>query len=250
MNASSSHLPRPTRCLVGLVVVAFVALLATLLGPVDLAAAAGERAGDVVVVSPSGETLGSGGSATPFGLRVPSGAACQGDSAAGSYRVEAFMVPTGTDPASLVYGELAPEGENAWGLWDTNTESFDGGLTAQADPGRPGLIVDLPNFSWGVLLPGEMKPGDYRIGIACSLFNETTRYWDTTYTVVSDVSDEPGQFRWTAAPLSETSSTGSSGSSSALLAGVLVVLVLAVAIAFLLVRSRSGRTSPPKERSS
>ena len=63
---------------------------------------------------------------------------------------------------------------------------------------NPGLISDLPNFSWGVLLPDEMKPGDYRIGIACSLFNETTRYWDTSYTIVADSSDEPAQFRWTA----------------------------------------------------
>ena len=62
----------------------------------------------MVVVDPSDAVLEGGGSATPFGLRLPEGAACQGDSADDSYRVEAFLVPEGTDPGSVVYGELAP----------------------------------------------------------------------------------------------------------------------------------------------
>jgi hypothetical protein len=227
-----------------------------------VAVASGERAGDVVVVDERGAVATEGGSATAFGLHLPAGAACPGDSADDDYRVEAFLVPEGTDVGSVVYGELAPQVEGGSSLWDTNTNVFDGELTSDAPPGDPGLIVNLPNFSFGVLYPDELAAGAYRIGIACSLFNDTERYWDTSFVVTADASDQPAGFRWTADPPADAdrilaSSTGSSDSSassgigtSGVLIVLLVLLLLVAGVAYLWLRVRTPRPSAPKERSS
>jgi hypothetical protein len=244
------------RSLVALIAVAISAFLVLGAGP---ARAAGERAGDVVVVDENGAVATEGGSATPFGLRLPSGAACPGDSADESYRVEVFLVPEGTDLGTVVYGELAPEVEGGSSLWDTNTNVFDGELTSDAPPGEPGLIVNLPNFSFAVLYPGELAAGDYRIGVACSLFNNTERYWDTSFSITEDASDQPAQFVWTATPpegadqivASASSSTESSGiGTTGVLVILLVLLLLAAGIAYLWLRTRTPRPSASKERSS
>lgn len=233
------------------VIVAATALLgivtAGLFTGTSVASAAGERAGDVTVVNESGSPLAEGGSATPFGLKLPADAACQGDSADDGYRVGGFLVPEGTDPGGLVFGELGPVGDGLLGLWDTNTASYEVKLTAEADPGQPGRIVDVPNFSWAVLYPEEMKPGTYRIGIACTLLNDTTRYWDTSYTVVSDSSDQPAQFRWSA---TSSGSSGNSSNSTLVLVGIGVLILLLVIVVVFALRSRAGRTPSPKEFSS
>ncbi len=242
-------------------VLAFLVAMVAMVGGAR-AHAADDRAGDVVVVDESGAVATAGGSATAFGLRLPSGASCPGDSADDDYRVEAFLVPEGTDVGSVVYGELAPQVEGGSSLWDTNTNVFDGELTSDAPPGEPGLIVNLPNFSFAVLYPGELAAGDYRIGIACSLFNETQRYWDTSFVVTADPADQPAAFRWTAEPapdadriLASSSSpatpSGSSGiGTTGVLLVLLVLLVLAAGVSYLWLRLRTHRPSAPKERSS
>ena len=225
------------------------------------ASAAGDRAGDVVVVDQTGAVLTAGGSATAFGLRLPADAACPGDSADDNYRVEAFLVPDGTDVGSVVYGELAPEVQGASSLWDTNTNVVDGELTSDAPPGQPGRIVNLPSFSFAVLYPGELAAGKYRIGIACSLFNVTERYWDTSFVVTEDSSDQPAQFRWTAdppegadqllaaAPAASSSSSSGFGTTGVLLI-LLVILLVAAGISYVWLRTRTPRPSASKERSS
>lgn len=242
-------------------VVALVVVAVGLVGGTG-AGAADDRAGDVVVVDETGAVATSGGSATAFGLRLPTGASCPGDSADDDYRVEAFLVPEGTDVGSIVYGELAPQVEGGSSLWDTNTNVFDGELTSDAPPGEPGLIVNLPNFSFGVLYPGELAAGDYRIGIACSRFNDTERYWDTSFVVSADPADQPAAFRWTAEPApgadrilaSSSSPAARSGSSGIGTGGVLVILLvlllLSAGVAYLWLRLRTPRSSAPKERSS
>ena len=55
------------------------------------------------VVAPSGRPIDGGGSATPFTLRLPDGAACPGDSANDGYRVNSYMVPLDVDPTTVTY---------------------------------------------------------------------------------------------------------------------------------------------------
>jgi hypothetical protein len=93
-------------------------------------AEAATAAGAVQIVeapdSPApGTPLSAGASNTPFGIRLPDGAACSGDSATGGYRVQSYMVPTSVDPATLVFGAAGPDplglGDNfAQALYDVD----------------------------------------------------------------------------------------------------------------------------------
>src|SRR6185295_3009920 len=38
--------------------------------------------------------------------------------------------------------------------------------------------------------------GRYRVGIACTLFRETAKYWDTELVLAASPGDTPGQFVW------------------------------------------------------
>jgi hypothetical protein len=199
------------------------------------------RGGDAVVVDESGGALAQGGSATWFSIRLPDGASCPGDSADDGYRVEGYVVPKGTEMGELTFGEVLPNGENMWPLWDADTDPYVGGFTSEAETGQPGLISELPRFSFGVMLPGEMAPGDYRLGIACSLEDATTRYWDTAFVVATDATDQPAQFTWTAPDGGDDSTGGSSVPVLAVAIGAFVVLVGGAVVA---VRARTSSRSP------
>jgi hypothetical protein len=224
---------------------ALVAVVAApLLGTVAPASAQGERAGDAVVTvgGDPGTPLGAGGSATVFGLRLPVGASCQGDSAHDDYRVKSFLVPDGVDPGSLVFGELKPTADGAWSLWAESTDPYVNGLTGQADAGQPGPINNVPAFTFSVLFPGELAAGGYRIGLLCYHDDETTRYWDTAFVISADSADQPAKFRWTA-PSSGGSSSGSSTDIGPWLIGGLIVVLVLLSFVWLAIRHRSPR--PP-----
>jgi len=185
----------------------------------------GERAGSVVVSEPDGTALAEGGSATPFVLRLPDGAACPGDSVDEDYRIQSFIVPDGVDPGGLTYESTKPAGEGRWALYAVNSNPFVQGLTAMAaQPGGPGLIEDLPVFDFVVFPPGTLAEGPNRIGIACTQFNETVRYWDTELVLTDAPQDESAELTWvaTATPAED----GGSNAWAGWLAAVLVAAVL------------------------
>lgn len=183
---------------------ASAALLLLLAAPAPPAAAQVGGVADVVAGADRSRRVDGGGSATAFSLRLPPGAACPGDSAEESYRVQSYMVPATVDPASIRYDGLGPV-PFAFGEWatfrqtlyDTSTASFASAQTAEAArPGGPGPVVNLPAFSFGVYQPGDLPPGRYRIGIACSLFNETVSYWGAELVFVDEPDDAPAQVAW------------------------------------------------------
>lgn len=232
---------------VGLGMVVLGALLSVTLG-VGAASAAGERAGDAVVINGLDGTasLTSGGSATSYSLRLPDGAACPGDSANENYRVQSFIVPATDDPATLTYESQKPAGEGRWALYDVNTTPFAQVLTEVATvPGEPGRITPLPQLSFAVFDPGMFPDGRYRIGVACTEWSETKRYWDTEIDIVADPADAPAQLRW--AVVGTTSPDGSAGTS--LLVGLTVVGV-AVAVAVVVLRRRFSPVSSTSSTSS
>ncbi len=190
--------------------------------------AAGPRQGDAVVVAlpDSDQALGEGGSGTLFSLKLPDGASCPGDSANDGYRIQGFMVPATDDPGTLRYKSIQPEGEGRWGLFDEYTTSYAQVLTAKQDaPGGPGRIVNIPRFTFAVFPPGMLKPGNYRIGIACTLLNETVRYWDAELMVSRDSRDQPSELRW--------SVVGFTGNEGRTVPTTAVVAFASVAIALL-----------------
>jgi hypothetical protein len=163
------------------------------------AGAAGVRVGSAMVVRDAGATerRTSGGSSARFSLRLPAGASCPGDSASDGYRVQSFIVPAKDDPGALRYFSVMPVGEGRYALYDVYTNPFIQAQTAKATrPGGPGPIIDIPAFNFEVFPPGKLPAGVYHIGIACSLHNETIRYWDTDVQLTAAPSDHPAQLRW------------------------------------------------------
>lgn len=205
--------------------------------PVDLGSIA------IVLGDRPTQQVDEAGSGEEFGIRLPPGASCPGDSANDQWRVQTFIVPASEDPASLTYDAVGPVGDGLWALYGTDTNPLVHGLTARnSGPGEPGLITGLPSISFAVFPPGTLPDGTYRIGVACTHFRETASYWDTEIEIESSADDEPAGFVWKV--LDQSSASGASsqdagGSNWAILA---VVAVLAIAAGgFALTKRRRAR---------
>jgi hypothetical protein len=205
---------------------------ALVLGPTARASVASPvDAGEVVVVdatNPSKE-LTHGGSATKFSLRLPADATCPGDSAHDQWRVQSFLVPATDDPANLVYGVVTPDGDGRWSLVDGETHPFINVLTPEnSQAGLPGQIGAIPAFSFVLFPPGTLPDGRYHVGIACTYFAKTAKYWDTELVMTTSPDDVPGQLTWrvTDAPKVAGDSGNSAGRWVALGSGCLAIVIL------------------------
>jgi hypothetical protein len=215
------------------------------------AQSAAQRSGDVVIVAAGdhGKALAGGGSTPDFSLRLPDGAVCPGDSANDNYRVQSFLIPANDDPGAIVWRSIGPSGPGQIALYGTDTNQYVQVLTEMnPGPGQPGIVADVPALSFGVYAPTDVAPGSYRLGLACTLFNTTTNYWDTTVTIERDTSDEPAQIHWTATGATASSSSSSSSPLTLVVVGGLAVLAIGGA-AYLFSRRRriDPVPSPTKE---
>ncbi len=154
--------------------------------------------GAVVVVDPEGHRpLRGGGGSTPFTLALPEGAACPGDSVDGNYRVQSFLVPASVDPGEVVYQGLRPQVDGGWALYRADSATYVNQATDLAsEPGGEGTIINVPVFSFAVFEPGMLPLGRAHIGLACSLFTRTMRYWSAEIELTADPHD-PAGVAWT-----------------------------------------------------
>ncbi len=180
------------------------------------ASAAGVDAGALQVLVPpgtaaQGQPLAAGGSATPFALAPPAGAACTGDSATGGYRVQSYIVPAGVDPGTLTFDSSgpAPQGTGV----DLRLPLFSSiGASPYVDQttavatttGGPGLVTGLPSFSFAAFGPDGptfVPPGTYNVGLACTLgvasSTQEDRFWNVQMTFAVDPNDVPSGIAWT-----------------------------------------------------
>ena len=160
------------------------------------ASAVGDRAGLVVVVSTNGMRLTSGGSATDFSLKLPVGASCTKDSANDNYRVQSYMVPATVDPATLTFTSVGPAGGRP--LYDNGGTPYVNAQTANAvTPGGPGQVINIPTFNYSVFEPGQIAPGTYNIGIACtSSPTVVDKFWNVQKTFTANAADIPAGVTW------------------------------------------------------
>ncbi len=184
----------------------------------DLSGAASTpKRGEARIVTPDdsrdpngGALLTGGGAATAFSFQLPLGAACEGDSATAAYRIQSYMVTDATDPGTLQFASNGPtpSGTGAdfrQALFDAgSTASYVNAQTAKADtPGGPGLILAIPAFNFAVFSPGDIVPGTYNIGLACTLgpasATQLKKYWNAQMTFEADLADSAG-IKWTAVP--------------------------------------------------
>jgi len=167
----------------------------------------------------AGIPVTSGGSALPIALVLPAGAACTGDSAGGGHRVQTFMVPADTDPTTLKFGSTGPvQPVGASGLWyplySTASNPLVNLLTDVATTANgPGTITGLPLVDFLVYSPGDLPPGDYLVGVACTLGNQTSpnqldRFWAAGLTFTAALGD-PAGVAWnvTGSPVGTTTTT-------------------------------------------
>lgn len=208
-------------------------------------AALAESAGQAVIVSERGAPIDGGGSRTAFSIRLPRGASCPGDSANDGYRVQSYMVPATVRPETVEYDGLGPTPHvvGTWDrfrqpLYDTGTSPYASALTDVAPaPGQPGLIINIPVFSFAVYANGELPEGLYNVGISCTVLNTLMRYWNTEMVVTRAPRDKPAGISW-----QRTGATGTHRRSGRSMAGVAVGVVAVACGGIALSRRRAART--------
>ncbi len=204
------------------------------------------NSGKVVPIDINDRTkeLGNGKSSTQFILKLPDGAACPGDSAHDQWRVQSYIIPIADDPASLSYGVIGAEGTGQFAMYFVNTEPLVDNLVPQnASAGKPGVIAPIEALSFAVFPPATLPSGRYHMGIACTLFRQTAKYWDTEIVLTASPNDKPGQLTWRLADAPEVvpSMNDNSNLLIALAVGALVVVVV---IAVVTLRTKQRRSTP------
>lgn len=185
-----------------------VACMATGVGALPAPADA-RSAGPIEIVAPSGGAVRTGGSSTPFRIKLDRQAACTGDSANSGYRIQSYLVPESVDPGTLTFdagvGPAPADGQFRASLYETSSTSFVDQQTAEAsEAGGPGPVIQpLPALSFAVFDPAlgfPFTPGTYNVGIACTLGppspTQLDRYWNTVMAVTADPGDVPAGIRW------------------------------------------------------
>lgn len=208
-------------------------------------------AGDVTLVDPGREEIREGQGTTRFAVELPSMATCPGDSRHDQWRVMTFVVPAHLDPGQLTYNSIGPEGDGLYALYGLDTNPIVEVLTAPNEgPGEPGLILGLPAASFEIFPPGTLPDGRYKLGVACTYFDDTAVYWDTKIDVVRDETDQPAEMRWsvvsTGSARPTDSATGDGGSSSSI-AAIFVVLLAVLGVALFFTTRSRRRVVAPKE---
>ena len=163
-------------------------------GPSALAA---PSIGNVVLTAPStGAALMAGGSDTEFSFMLPAGAVCPGGADAG-YRWQTFVASSAVGLDVLQFGLTGPT--SSTGRFASYLYAYKGGqavlnVPPAVDPA--GSFAGLPTFSFSRFGPGVLAPGDYNLGVACSLNGQSIVMWSTTVTLVADLADTPTGVRW------------------------------------------------------
>jgi hypothetical protein len=202
-------------------------------------------AGTAEITVPGQTTpLKSGGSATSYGVALPAGASCPGDTAHQGYHVYSYLVPEGVSPTAVSFKTGDP---SRWYGFVAYGDYYGAVNTAEGT----GQIMTLPDqFTWsrfssfmGDLFPHGARTATWEAGIACAdTHGVVTNYWNTEVAFTKTASD-PGGFTWrvlTPPPASDNSS---------LVVGV-VLVALAVGFAVLAIGlSRRQRTARPTDPS-
>jgi hypothetical protein len=209
------------------------------------------REGDVRLTDPYDQTkpVTHGGAKTEFSLKVPG--TCPGDSAHDQWRIQSFIIPADQDPIQIEYGAIGPHpyGNGRYAMFGTDTTPYVHELL-QRNPvaGQPGLIPQMPPFSFDVIAGERIPSGTYRVGASCSYFGKTAYYWDTQVIITDTLTDDgSGTFDWRLASEPESVNTPKDDTNMAMtlgLGGAGVAAVGSVSFVFW----RRGRNTPLREK--
>lgn len=194
----------------GLVGICAVLGVPSLAAPVDPPPLDAHR-GEVVIADANApnEVLTHGDGDTEFVFVLPDGASCPGDSQHDQYRFQSFTIPVTDRPEDIDYGPIGPvpDTPGRYAMFLTDTASFVH-LTLPSNPftGMPARIPLLPAMSFAVVAGAPIPSGEYRIGIACTLFTTTTTYWDVDVVITNTSS---GDLTWRRSDVSPDGVTSS-----------------------------------------
>ena len=139
--------------------------------------------------------LGSGGSTTPYGVVLPAGASCPGDTAHDGYHVFTYLVPSHASPTDVSFTTGLP---SRWYGYIAEG-AYVGALNTAESTGQ---IVGLPTtFVWTRLTPNMLfadgaRTATWNGGVACAdTHGQVTDYWNSTIRFTADASDPHG-FTW------------------------------------------------------
>lgn len=177
-------------------VVAMLALAVTASVVAEPSTAGAVTVGAALITKPGTLTaLEGGGSTTPYGVALPAGASCPGDTAHDGYLVYSYLVPLGALPTDVSFKTGLP---SRWSGYFTDSSYFGAVNTAQGS----GQIVGIPtSFTWSRLTPHELfahgaHTATWEGGIASATSHGVvTDYWNSQTVFTADRAD-PGGFTW------------------------------------------------------
>ena len=173
------------KALSGLAVLAIAASVGPFLAtPTASAAPAGTAPeGSLTMTPPSGDSPQS------FALDPDDPQVCPGDGATDGYRWQTFMVDVANDPATLVYESTGPATAGTTGFVHALLDTGGNPIVNQNPDIGNGNISGIPMMSFQVFPAGFVPAGDYYIGIACTLNNQTETFWQLPITITTNTTD-------------------------------------------------------------
>jgi hypothetical protein len=222
---------------------AVVALGAVILAVVTVtgapSVAGATTAGAEVLVTPgTTRALASGGSSTPYGVVLPPGASCPGDTAHDGYLVYSYLVPKDSSPTDVSFRTGTP---SRWYGYISDGAYYGAVNTAEST----GQITALPtSFDWTRLTPQMLfangaHSATWNGGIACAdTHGHVTTYWNSTLVFTADAADPRG-FTWKVVDQGAVPSSFPLG----LWVGIVLLVVAAGAASYALRLRRRGRPS-------
>jgi len=182
---------------------ALVVLLITIVSSPQMARA-GALSGPALITQPGTLTpLAEGGSGTEFGVALPVGASCPGDTAHDGYLVYSYLVPAGVPPTVVNFRKGIPDryyGFIAGGAY------YGAVNTAQTSGEIVGLPPEFAISRWtsSDLLAGGAHTATWEGGIACATAGGVvTDYWATEFVFRAHPSDPRG-YTWRVVPTTST----------------------------------------------
>ncbi len=159
----------------------------------------GTAAAPGMVLAPA---LGDSSTEMTLSLTSPDNV-CPGDTATGNYRWNTFMAPASVDVGTLTYnnqGPISPAGVTVFPLFSAIGSSAQ---VNKATAVQTGQIVGTSTVSFAAFSPGNIAPGTYKIGYACTKVPalgqpaQTERFWQVQIAVTQSATGGPAQIAWT-----------------------------------------------------
>ncbi|HXW33239.1 MAG TPA: hypothetical protein VEJ87_01590 [Acidimicrobiales bacterium] len=153
--------------------------------------------------------LNSGGSATQYGVLLPAGAACSGDTQHKQYHIDSYLFPKNVLPTSVSFKTGQPAQLGSDGQFGFISDGQYVGALNTAP--FTGAVVGLPqSYTWTRLTPKDLftegkNTSTWNAGIACATpGGVVTNYWNTEIVFKASSSD-PGGFTWSVTKADATS---------------------------------------------